>query len=139
MDADLLQACADDHGVPQSGDVVLIRTGWGRHWQDVGAYLGVVSGVPGVDLSGARWLTGHGVRATGSDTIAYEVMPSPALEVHVHLLVEHGVPIMEAMNLDPLAEQGGGASSFFFMAAPLSVRGGTGSPIRPLAIFELAT
>ncbi len=138
VDDGLLQAWSEDHGRPEPGDVVLIRTGWSRHWHDVGSYLGVTTGVPGIDLSGARWLTDHGVRATGSDTIAYEVMPSGALEVHVHLLVEHGVPIMEAMNLDPLADEQVD-DAFFFVASPLSVRGGTGSPIRPLAIIEMDT
>ncbi len=136
VDAELLQAWSARHGEPQTGEVVLIRTGWARHWTDVGAYLGVTTGVPGIDLSGAQWLTDRSIRATGADTIAYEVMPSPALEVHVHLLVEHGIPIMEAMNLDPLADEE--VDEFFFVAAPLAIRGGTGSPIRPLAIVEAA-
>jgi kynurenine formamidase len=126
-----------DRDEPAAGDVVLVRTGWSRHWQDVGSYLSVAEGTPGVDLSGAAWLTDRGIRATGADTIAYEVLPSPALEVHVHLLVGHAVPIMEAMNLDPLAADE--VWSFFFMAAPLPIKGGTGSPIRPLAIVEQAS
>jgi kynurenine formamidase len=41
---------------------------------------------------------------------------------------------MEAMNLAPLARDG--VWQFFFTAAPLSIRGGTGSPIRPLAFVS---
>jgi kynurenine formamidase len=132
VDDALLDRWFGEHEPPSPGDVVLIRTGWARHWSDVGAYLGVTTGNPGVVLSAAAWLTGRGVAATGADTIAYEQLPSPALDVHVHLLVEHGVPIMEAMALDELAADE--VSEFFFWAAPLPVRGGTGSPIRPLAI-----
>jgi kynurenine formamidase len=90
------------------------------------------TGCPGVVLSGAKWLTRRGVIATGSDTIAYERTPSPGLEVHVHLLVESGVPVMEALNLEALARDGIG--EFFFVAIPLPIRNGTGSPIRPIAL-----
>lgn len=132
VDADVLEQWFADRQAPEQGDVVLVRTGWGRHWTDVGAYLGVTTGNPGITISGAAWLTRRGIVVTGADTIAYERLPSPALEVHVHLLVDHGVPIMEAMALDQLAADQ--VWQFFFLAAPLPMRGGTGSPIRPLAI-----
>lgn len=134
VDAELFDRWFSDHEMPTSGDVVLVRTGWGRHWSDVGTYLGVTTGTPGIVASGAAWLTDRAIAATGSDTIAYERLPSPALDVHVHLLVDHGVPIMEAMALEDLARDE--IWRFFFWAAPLPVRGGTGSPIRPLAIVE---
>jgi kynurenine formamidase len=134
VDAGVLMTWFADRPEPEPGDIVLIRTGWGRHWQDVGTYLGTSTGTPGIDVSGARWLTERRISATGADTIAYERLPSPALEVHVHLLVEHGVPIMEAMSLDELAADE--VWQFFFSAAPLRIGGGTGSPIRPLAIVE---
>lgn len=124
-----------DHDMPAKGSIVLIRTGWDRHWGDNASFLGMQSGAPGVTLSGARWLTDHGVIASGTDTVAYEQTPAPSLPVHCHLLVEHGVPIMEAMNLTPLVAAG--VYEFFFIAAPLPIRGGTGSPIRPLAIVPI--
>jgi kynurenine formamidase len=117
---------------PGRGSIVLVRTGWDERWSDVRGYLGDGGRAPGVDLSGARWLTERGIAATGCDTIAYEKFPSPSLVVHVHLLVEHGVHIMEAMNLIELAADE--VYEFFFIAVPLRIRGGTGSPIRPLAI-----
>jgi kynurenine formamidase len=122
----------EKRSLPEKGSVVLIRTGWARYWADNRKYLGVHSGVPGVTLSGARWLTEHHVLATGADTVAYDQTPAPGIEVHVHLLVEHGVPIMEAMNLEQLAADG--IWEFFFAAIPLPIRNGTGSPIRPIAI-----
>lgn len=126
-----LDAWFADRPAPQAGSIVLLRTGWDRRWNDNAAFLGTQSGAPGVTLSGARWLTERGVIATGADTVAYEQSPSPELPVHCHLLLESGVPIMEAMNLRPLADAG--RWEFFFIAATLPIRGGTGSPIRPLA------
>jgi len=135
IDAELLQAWFRDHPAPEPGAVVLVRTGWDQLWSDNASFLGATNGAPGMALSGARWLTDHGVNAVGADTVAYERTPSPRLEVHCHLLVENGVPIMEAMNLAPLARDE--MWDFFFVAVPLSIRGGTGSPIRPLAFCPI--
>lgn len=125
------------HREPGPGDVVLVRTGWMRHWPDYNDYLGLSTGVPGVALDGARWLSERGILATGSDTHNYEHKPSVtvvALSVHVHNLVEQGIPIMESLNLEVLAADG--VRDFLFVALPLRVRGGTGSPLRPVAIVS---
>lgn len=119
---------------PGSGSIVLVRTGWDEHWGDVRRYLGERGEAPGVNLSGAAWLSERQIRATGSDTVAYEKMPNRGLPVHVHLLVDHGIHIMEAMNLAELARDG--IEEFFFMATPLRIAGATGSPIRPIAIVS---
>lgn len=129
--AELLDEWFGSHPPPEPGSVVLIRTGWDRFWNDNAAFLGTQTGAPGVNTSGAKWLTDHGIVASGTDTVAYEQQPAPTLPVHCHLLVEHGVPIMEAMNLAPIADRN--VWEFFFVASPLPIRGGTGSPIRPLA------
>jgi kynurenine formamidase len=129
--ADHLDAWFADHPPPAPGSVLLVHTGWDAHWEDVGTFLGTSTGAPGMGISGARWLTERGIIASGTDTVAYEQMPAPTLPVHCHLLVDNGVPIMEAMHLEPLAAAG--VWDFFFVAAPLPIRGGTGSPIRPLA------
>lgn len=123
--------------MPASDSVILIRTGWDERWHDPAAFLGERGAAPGVDISGAHWLSERNLVATGSDTMAFEKLPSPSLEVHVHLLVERGMFIMEALNLKHLAADG--VDEFFFIAAPLRIQGGTGSPIRPLAIVSGAT
>jgi kynurenine formamidase len=129
---DHLAAWYAEHGPePEPGSVVLVRTGWDDKWDDPAGFLAVNEGAPGVTLDGARWLSERGVRAAGADTVAFEQTPSPALDVHVHLLVESGISILEAMRLRPLVETG--AWHFFFVAAPLPIQGGTGSPLRPLA------
>ncbi len=114
----------------EAGDVVLIRTGWDTLWDRPREFVGH-GGAPGVDLSGARWLSGSGIFAAGSDTMAFEVTPGN-FPVHVHLLVEKGIHIIEALNLEPL--HSAGIHEFLFIASPLKIMGGTGSPIRPFAL-----
>jgi len=120
----------------QAGDVVLLRTGWARYFNDPAQYvtggLGHVVGGPGPEVEAARWLSERGVFAGGSDTLAFERVPAPRMPVHVHLLVESGIHIIEALNLEELARER--VYEFAFIAAPMKIRGGTGSPIRPLAL-----
>ena len=87
---------------------------------------------PGPERAAAEWLSAHGIFATGSDTICFERVPASAMPVHVHLLVENGIHIIENLDLEALAADD--VREFLFVAAPLKLRGGTGSPIRPLAI-----
>lgn len=117
--------------VVQAGDVVLLRTGWSRYWDDPGRFISEVHS-PGPGLEGARWLSARKIFAAGSETAPFESVPNPLMPVHVHLLVEKGIHIIECLNLEELAASG--AREFLFVAAPLKIRGGTGSPIRPIAL-----
>jgi kynurenine formamidase len=135
--ADRMEDTARLQGVEiRKGDVVLLRTGWARYWNDPVRYVaggkGAVAAGPGPELEGARWLSRQGVYAVGSDTIAFEKVPNANMPVHVHLLVENGIHIIEALNLEELARDR--VYEFVFMATPLKIRGGTGSPIRPIAL-----
>jgi kynurenine formamidase len=60
----------------ESGDVVLVRTGWIQFWRDRKKYLSVEKGVPGVIEDGAKFLAGKGIALTGSDTTAYDRVPA---------------------------------------------------------------
>jgi kynurenine formamidase len=113
------------------GDIVLIRTGWARYFADPKKFISEVRG-PGPGIDGARWLSAQGVFAAGSDTVAFEKVPDPGMPVHVHLLVENGIHIIECLNLDGLAAAG--VTEFLFVALPLKIRGATGSPVRPVAL-----
>jgi kynurenine formamidase len=115
------------------GDVVLLRTGWARYWHDAPKFIAQVNG-PGPGLAGARWLSGHGVFAAGSDTVAFEKVPDASMPVHVHLLVENGIHIIECLNLEAAAAAN--AWEFLFVAIPLKIPGGTASPIRPVAVVR---
>jgi kynurenine formamidase len=114
----------------QPGDVVLVRTGWGQFFRDPVKYASALR-MPGVELSGAKWLSKRRPFAVGSDTLAFERLPSPNMAVHVHLLVETGIHIIENLNLEDLARDE--IREFFFVGAPLKIEGGTGAPMRPLA------
>ena len=118
------------------GDVVLVRTGWGRLFEEGAAYTGAETGVPGVCEDGARWLAARGVHAVGADTIAFERLAPRGghslLPAHRVLLVEHGIYIIEALDLEELAERT--AHEFTFVLVPLNIFGATGSPVRPLAV-----
>jgi len=113
------------------GDVVLLRTGWARRFEDARSFISEVRG-PGPAIEGARWLSERGIFAAGSDTVAFEKVPDAAMPVHVHLLVESGIHIIECLNLEELAAAG--VAEFLFVALPLKLRGATGSPVRPVAI-----
>lgn len=134
-----LDAAVRKQGVEiAAGDVVLIRSGWGRHFDAGEAYLGKNTGVPGISEDGAYWLAERGVIAAGADTIAFEWLPAGSghsiLPAHRVLLVESGIYILEALDLEPLAAAG--VHEFTFILAPLNLRGATGSPVRPLAVVS---
>jgi len=135
---DLDAAVQRQQTAPQPGDVVLVRSGWGRLFSQGAPYQGRDTGIPGVGLAGARWLADTGVCAAGADTIAFERLAPgaghSALPAHRVLLVEAGIPIVETLDLEPLAAAG--VYEFVFVLIPLNLVGATGSPVRPLALVE---
>lgn len=129
----MMEACGVSIG---TGDVVLLRTGWAQYWRDAGRYINAQSGTatgPGPGIAGARWLSEQRPVAVGSDTVAFERVPAPDMPVHVHLLFECGIHLIEALNLEELAAAG--AKEFLFIGAPLKLEGATGAPMRPLALL----
>jgi kynurenine formamidase len=115
----------------EPGDVVLLRTGRGRHWEDPARYF-QDGCAPGPEEPGARWLSRRNVFAAGSDTMSFEKVPSAGMPVHAHLLMDSGIHIIECLNLEELARDG--VRTFLFVALPLKIRGGTASPIRAVAL-----
>ena len=135
---DLEQAASAQNVNVQDGDVVLVRSGWAQRWDDRDAYVGFDSGVPGPGEGGARWLAALGPRAVGADSIAFEHLAPGAghglLPAHRVLLVEHGINIIETLNLEQLAHAR--VHEFAFVLSPLPLVGATGSPVRPLAVVS---
>jgi kynurenine formamidase len=119
------------------GDVVLVRTGRMQSWPEPGAYL---SDGPGLNRDGARFLAEAGAITIGSDTAGFEQTPSADDEnwqvVHTYLLAEAGVPMIEVVDCEALAEEG--LFEFAFFGACIKLRGATGAPIRPIAMPLLA-
>lgn len=134
--ADLEETSAQQEVRIREGDVVLVRTGNGARWKDPAAYLAGV----GVQSDASEWLAEQKVRAVGADNVVWDVpgVVDPELEVtlpgHVILLVRHGIHILENMFLEELARDKG--YEFLFVCLPLKIRGGTGSPIRPIALVS---
>ncbi|MFC5502642.1 cyclase family protein [Lysinimonas soli] len=118
-----------------SGDCVIIRTGWGLLWNEPHRYLGEESGAPGIDIEAAHWLGDRGVFLVGADTGTVEVT-SPhglVLPVHMEMLARRGIHLLESMNLEALAETG--VTEFAFFCSPLAMVGASGSPVRPVAVL----
>ena len=130
-----LEAIAAGQGTDvRPGDAVLIRTGRGAAWAEPARYFDPAGASPGPDAGGCAWLAERGVALAGSDTLTFERIDA-ALdgfgEGHLALLGA-GIPIVECLALEELAAAG--AHEFLFVLTPLRIVGGTGSPVRPLAI-----
>lgn len=117
------------------GDVILVRTGWASFWSDNPRYLGLNSaGAPGPGLEAGRWLARLKPFAVGSDTSAFEVMNhhNVTLEVHMILIAQSGIHIIENLDLEELSQSG--CTKFAFVGLPPKIVGATGSPLRPIAL-----
>ncbi|MFS8204250.1 cyclase family protein [Streptomyces sp. CWNU-52B] len=127
----------------EPGDVVLVRSGWGRQFDAPGrdTFIGHDSGVPGVGEAGAQWLAARRVHAAGADSIAFEHLAPgtghSSLPAHRVLLVESGIYIIETLDLEETAAEG--VHEFTFVLCPLPLFGATGSPVRPLAVTSAPT
>jgi len=87
---------------------------------------------PGVSTDAARWLGQQKIAAFGVETMAPGVIHVSNQEVH-HICGELGFTHYENMiNLYQLIGRG----RFRFIGLPLKIRGGTGSPVRAIAVFE---
>jgi kynurenine formamidase len=130
--ADIERALREHQLELRHGDVILVRTGRMRKWPDPRSFM---DASPGIDLAAARLLARAGSILQGADNLSLEVSP-PAedigLPVHAYLLAEAGIPIMEIANLEELAAEG--VREFAFVAAPIKLRGATGTPLRPIAM-----
>ena len=135
-----LEAWEERAGVTvRPGDAVFIRTGrWARR-AEVGEWS-VAEQAAGLHASTMPWVKARDVSFLGSD-VAADVVPSQIegvrLPVHLLTIVAMGVDLFDNQDLEALAETAAELNRWEFMlvAAPLAVRGGTGSPLNALAIF----
>ena len=114
-----------------------MRTGWGARAQDADAFLNVGPQgpvTPGPDAHAALWLAserdivGFGVETVGIDAGAAGGF-DPPFPVHHHLLGNGRYGLTQLANLDQLP-----ATGAVIVVAPLRLVGGTGSPVRALAL-----
>ena len=122
----------------REGDSVLIRTGWSAHWDDPDLFRGQAGGAPGPGSEAARWLVERHVRLVGGETIAFEVIrpgAGHATPARTPRPARRGGDLYR--RGDDLTELAAvGAVEFVLVVAPLKIVGGTGSPIRPIALVD---
>ena len=136
--ADLEQALKRQ-GMPpnaiQPGDALLYHTGWARYWKTDNDKFNRCA--PGLSDDAGDWVVEKKVLLVGTDNWAVEAIPGPDPKNfapnHQKFLVENGIYIIENMRFDELLEAG--VYEFAFSVGPLKLKGATGSPIRPFAIY----
>ena len=124
-------------GAIARGTIVLLRTGWSRHWPDARAYLGDDTpgdasklSFPSYGADAARLLVEErGVAALGIDTASIDYGRSTDFEVH-RVAAARNVPGFENLtNLDRLPARGA-----LVVALPMKIEGGSGGPLRAIAL-----
>lgn len=126
--ADLVHALSAAGLEIKQGDTVLLYTDHYRRafgtdeWQQG----------PGISAEAARWLGGQKIAAFGVETAAPGVRHVSNKQVHL-VCGELGMTHYENLiNLHLLSGRG----RFRFIGLPLKIRGGTGSPVRAIAVFD---
>ena len=148
---DLDAACQLGQISPETGDVVLVRTGQMAHLalpgrpgiggadpvRDLVAYTWPV---PGLTVATAEWFHARDVAAVATDTMVLEVYPCEDerlyLPVHLLHLVEMGMTQGQNWYLDELADACAtdGRYQFLLDATPLPFTDALGSPVNPVAL-----
>lgn len=118
----------------QTGDAVILNTGWSRIWGKENQRYAAAS--PGIGVAAAEWLAGQNPMLVGADNLSVEIVPNPDekinLPVHQIMLVVNGIHLIENLKLDDLVAKK--VYEFAFIVQPLKIRGGTGSTVVPIAI-----
>lgn len=127
----------DEHGPIGAGTIVLLRTGWSRFWPDEASYFGRPEGGETLDLhfpsygpEAARFLIERRrVAVLGVDTASIDRGDSTDFGVH-QIAGGANVPGLENLaHLDQLPAVGA-----WVIAAPIRTVGGSGAPVRALAL-----
>jgi len=124
-------------GAIRPGTIVLLQTGWSRYWPDRKAYLGSeseedASGLefPSYGEEAARILVkDRGVALLGVDTASIDVGRSRDFVVHRIAAAANVGGLENLTDLDQLPESG-----FHVIALPMKIRGGSGGPVRVVAL-----
>lgn len=132
-----IKAAATDQGVTMGkGDIVLFHTGWTENMLEADP-TAWVSGEPGINNDGVRYLAGLDLMAVGADTWGVEPVPAPkgdgVFYGHVLLLQEQGIYILETMNTGPVLRDG--VNEFMFVLGQARIRGTVQMIINPVAMY----
>lgn len=123
-----------------SGSIVLLETGFSKYYPDKVKYLGTEARgpeavkdlhFPGLSPAAATWLVQHrNINAIGIDTPSIDYGQSQLFESHVTLLGENISAFENLKDLDKLPPLG-----FQIIALPMKIKGGSGGPLRVIAIL----
>ena len=133
------QSWEDRNGTLPEGVIVLLYTGFGRHWPHRARYLGTEAQgeeavaslhFPGLAPEAARWLVeNRSIRAIGLDTPSIDFGQSKQLQSH-QILFKANIPAVENVaHLERLPEK-----DFVIVALPMKIGGGSGGPLRIVAL-----
>lgn len=129
------------NGEIPAGSIVILRTGFSRFWPDRKKYLGTAGrgleavkrlSFPGLHPRAAEWLVSQRrIKSVGIDTASIDHGPSTHFETHRALFAKN-IPAFENLaNLEKLPPRG-----FTIFALPMKIQGGSGAPLRIVAILE---
>jgi kynurenine formamidase len=137
---DDLEAAEREQGVTvDAGDILLVRTGQTRREAELGPW-DTRNAKAGMHPTVAQFLSDRQVTALGSEgnnDTAPTTTEGVGFPIHVLALNAMGVHLFDYLELEDLvaACDAEGRREFLFVASPLRVVGGTGSPINPIAVF----
>ena len=138
VDGAELEAIAKAQGVVlEPGDALMVYSGRDAFVRSVAAYGPSTGARPGLDVSCARFIRDRDVAVLGWDM--HDAMPDKdGLPWPAHgVLYSYGVALLDNALLEPLAQACSEEQryEFMFMALPLKIARGTGSPVDPIALF----
>ncbi|MGH2887087.1 MAG: cyclase family protein [Solirubrobacteraceae bacterium] len=123
----------------REGDILLIRTGHARRLTELGPW-NTAEAKAGLHPTVMRLLAERGVAGLGSDGNS-DTAPSSTegvgFPIHVLAIAAMGIHLLDYLQFEDLRAtcERGHRWEFLFVAAPLVIAGGTGSPVNPIAVF----
>jgi kynurenine formamidase len=130
-----------ENGQIPDGSIVLFQTGFGRFYPDADKYLGTKERgdaavkdlhFPGLSPDAAKWIVrNRKVNAVGIDTASIDYGQSTKFESHVTLMSDNIPAFENVANLDKLPAKG-----FQIIALPMKIKGGSGAPLRIIAVVN---
>jgi kynurenine formamidase len=118
----------------QSDDVVLIDFQWEQYWKQGPEGFGFLEAWPGLSADAAEYFAQKRVKLVGTDCVSLDPGDGGGGKLAAHYtLLPEGVLILE--NVSNLAKL---PPVSFFMALPLKIANGTGSPVRAVAFTPRA-